>query len=211
MRNLFMGLCGAGIAVVLAGCQPELAQTREGAREAQWREMIGESYSGYRPPRTAPPAIRDNVSPELVEREQQTGSEAWVDDSAAPLAGEEIYYEEEAVIEETAPAPADDAVEPDAAVAADEKAAAVTEEAAVAGENGAAPAAADAAVGDEKEAQATDETVEYVVKAGDTLSHIAKKFYGKASFADLIWKANTKAVPDPNRLKPGTKLQIPKL
>lgn len=211
MRNLFVGLCGAGIAVVLAGCQPELAQTREGAREAQWRAMIGESYSGYRPPRTAPPAIRDNVSPELVEREQQTGSEVWVDDSAAPLAGEEIYYEEEAVIEETtAPVAADEAAASDDAVAADEKDSAA-EEGAPAGENGAAPAAADAAVGDEKEAQAADETVEYVVKAGDTLSHIAKKFYGKASFADLIWKANIKAVPDPNRLKPGTKLQIPKL
>lgn len=206
MRNLFMGLCGAGVAVVLAGCQPELAQTREGAREAQWRAMIGESYSGYRPPRTAPPAIKDNVSPELVEREQQMGNGGAEGDLAVPFPGEEIYYEEDLVLEEdAAPAPVDDAA------AADSAAVDGAEDGAVDGS--AAPAATDdaAAVTDEKATQEAGETVEYVVKAGDTLSHIAKKFYGKASFADLIWKANSKVVPNPNRLKPGTKLQIPKL
>ena len=206
MRNLFMGLCGAGVAVVLAGCQPELAQTREGAREAQWRAMIGESYSGYRPPRTAPPAIKDNVSPELVEREQQMENDGAEGDLAVPFPGEEIYYEEDLVLEEdAAPAPVDDAA------AADSAAVDGAEDGAVDGS--AAPAATDdaAAVTDEKATQEAGETVEYVVKAGDTLSHIAKKFYGKASFADLIWKANSKAVPNPNRLKPGTKLQIPKL
>lgn len=206
MRNLFMGLCGAGVAVVLAGCQPELAQTREGAREAQWRAMIGESYSGYRPPRTAPPAIKDNVSPELVEREQQMGNDGAEGDLAVPFPGEEIYYEEDLVLEEdAAPAPVDDAA------AADSAAVDGAEDGAVDGS--AAPAATDdaAAVTDEKATQEAGETVEYVVKAGDTLSHIAKKFYGKASFADLIWKANSKVVPNPNRLKPGTKLQIPKL
>ena len=51
----------------------------------------------------------------------------------------------------------------------------------------------------------------YVVKAGDTLGGIAKKQYGKASFADLIQRANVDLIKDPNRLRPGMKLIIPKL
>ena len=62
-----------------------------------------------------------------------------------------------------------------------------------------------------EETAAAGECEEYEVKAGDTLSHIARKFYGKASLADVILKANSATVSDPKRLKPGMKLQIPKL
>ena len=47
----------------------------------------------------------------------------------------------------------------------------------------------------------------YLVKSGDTLGSIALKFYGKASAADRIRKANHSALK--KGLKPGMKLIIP--
>lgn len=52
---------------------------------------------------------------------------------------------------------------------------------------------------------------EYKVKKGDTLSHIAKNFYGKASRWTVIYEANSNKIKDPSRLKPGTVLIIPDL
>ncbi len=47
----------------------------------------------------------------------------------------------------------------------------------------------------------------YVVEKGDTLTSIARKFYGKASFASLIAEAND--MSDPGDLTVGQKLLIP--
>jgi uncharacterized protein (TIGR02594 family) len=47
----------------------------------------------------------------------------------------------------------------------------------------------------------------YAVKSGDTLSKIAKKFH--MDWKEL-WQANRDAVPDPNLIKAGMKLTIPK-
>jgi nucleoid-associated protein YgaU len=52
---------------------------------------------------------------------------------------------------------------------------------------------------------------EYVVKQGDTLSHIAKTFYGKASNWTIIYEANPDKIKDPGRIKAGTRLRIPGL
>jgi 5'-nucleotidase/UDP-sugar diphosphatase len=49
----------------------------------------------------------------------------------------------------------------------------------------------------------------YIVQKGDTLYKIAKKFYGDGSKWKKIWEANRNRVPDPNRLKEGTRLIIP--
>ena len=51
----------------------------------------------------------------------------------------------------------------------------------------------------------------YEVKAGDTLSAIAKRFYGDAGASGVIERANVDLVKNPNRLRPGMKLIIPKL
>ena len=50
----------------------------------------------------------------------------------------------------------------------------------------------------------------YTVKAGDTLSAIAKKFYGEdADFQDL-YEANKDVIgSDPNKIKVGQELTIP--
>ena len=50
----------------------------------------------------------------------------------------------------------------------------------------------------------------YVVQKGDTLSHLAKRFYGKASLYMKIFNANMDILKDPNKIKIGQKLRIPK-
>lgn len=52
----------------------------------------------------------------------------------------------------------------------------------------------------------------YVVRAGDTLTAIALRFYGDASRAPLIWEANYRVIgANPNRIVPGQRLTLPGL
>ena len=50
----------------------------------------------------------------------------------------------------------------------------------------------------------------HVVVAGDTLGAIAKKYYGKASLYMKIFEANKDILKNPDVIKPGQKLRIPK-
>ncbi len=52
---------------------------------------------------------------------------------------------------------------------------------------------------------------EYTVKKGDTLSHIAKAFYNKASKWTVIYEANADKLKNPSSVMPGTVLIIPNL
>ena len=65
----FVGAGTLGVLILLAGCGPELAETPIGQEEAAWQQAFRQNYSGYRPPRTAPPATVDNVSEKLREKE----------------------------------------------------------------------------------------------------------------------------------------------
>jgi nucleoid-associated protein YgaU len=49
----------------------------------------------------------------------------------------------------------------------------------------------------------------YTVKAGDTLSKIAKELLGDASAYNAIFEANRDQLSDPDKIKPGQKLKIP--
>ena len=49
----------------------------------------------------------------------------------------------------------------------------------------------------------------YTVQKGDTLSHIAKQFYGKAGQWNAIFEANRDQLDDPDRIQPGQVLRIP--
>ncbi len=49
----------------------------------------------------------------------------------------------------------------------------------------------------------------YEIKSGDTLSGIAKQFYGKASQYMRIFEANREIISDPNKIYPGQKIRIP--
>ncbi len=64
-----------------------------------------------------------------------------------------------------------------------------------AGSGGAAPA------------QASEQT--YTVKAGDTLSKIAKDLLGNANAYPKIFEANRDQLSDPDKIKPGQVLKIP--
>jgi nucleoid-associated protein YgaU len=50
---------------------------------------------------------------------------------------------------------------------------------------------------------------QYTVKSGDTLSKIAKEFYGDASQWKRIQAANADLIRDPDKIQPGWKLSIP--
>jgi nucleoid-associated protein YgaU len=49
----------------------------------------------------------------------------------------------------------------------------------------------------------------YTVKAGDTLSKIAKEFLGDASQYTAIFNANRDQLTDPDKIKPGQVLKLP--
>ena len=49
----------------------------------------------------------------------------------------------------------------------------------------------------------------YTVKAGDSLSKIAKQYYGEASQYMKIFEANRDKLSDPNVIQPGQTLVIP--
>jgi len=49
----------------------------------------------------------------------------------------------------------------------------------------------------------------YVVKAGDTLSHIAQRHYGRASDWRRIYEANRGTIANPDMIHPGQELELP--
>jgi nucleoid-associated protein YgaU len=49
----------------------------------------------------------------------------------------------------------------------------------------------------------------YTVKAGDSLSKIAKQYYGDAQKYPAIFEANKPLLSDPNKIYPGQVLRIP--
>ena len=180
--------CCAGcslLLLLLSGCGPELAQTQLGAEEEQWQTQIQASYSSWQPPRSAPPATFDNRSSDYKP-------------AAAPAEDAELTVEKSSAPE----APAPDTV-------------------GIPGENQPAADKAEAkdaqvetkpeAACEKAEAAPAVQTEEYVVQKGDSISKIAKKFYGDGRKYMPIIKANEAVLNgNPNRIYPGMKLAIPK-
>jgi nucleoid-associated protein YgaU len=54
-----------------------------------------------------------------------------------------------------------------------------------------------------------DGMVEYTVRAGDTLTLIARSHYGSIRYADLIYEANRHRLPSRDRLQVGQQLLLP--
>jgi nucleoid-associated protein YgaU len=50
---------------------------------------------------------------------------------------------------------------------------------------------------------------DYTIQSGDSLSKIAKQFYGDAKDWDKIYQANKDKIKDPNMIYPGQKIIIP--
>ena len=57
----------------------------------------------------------------------------------------------------------------------------------------------------------TEATEFYTIKKGDTLSHIAKHFYGNAMKYPQIFEANREVIKDVDLIYPGQVIRIPKL
>jgi LysM repeat protein len=57
--------------------------------------------------------------------------------------------------------------------------------------------------------RATVKQVDYTVKAGDTLSHLALDFYGDASWWGRIYDANRQVIRNPDYIYIGQKITIP--
>lgn len=55
----------------------------------------------------------------------------------------------------------------------------------------------------------TEKVEFYIIKKGDTLSAIAKQFYGKANDYPKIFEANREVIKDANLIYPGQKIRIP--
>ena len=206
-----MIVAGAGAVAVLAGCGPELAQVPYGSEEARWQKVLRENYAGYEAPRTAPPAIRDNVSPRLIEEEEQKRkSEQPAGMNPPPPAENPPAAEDPAVMVDKAAAqeqpPAAEA-KPAEAKPAEKQPEAKPAEKPAEKKTEAKPA------DKEKAAKPADKggESEYVVKPHDTLGALAQKFYGDARRSDVIIRANPELKKNPNFLKPGMKLVIPKI
>jgi LysM repeat protein len=58
--------------------------------------------------------------------------------------------------------------------------------------------------------EATTAVEYYIIEKGDTLSKIARHFYGEASAYPRIFEANREVIEDPDKIYPGQKIRIPK-
>lgn len=185
MKHVLTSCAGCSLLLLLlSGCGPELAQTQLGAEEEQWQTQIRASYSSWQPPRSAPPATFDNRSADYKP-------------TAAAAEEADLTVEKSAAPEAPAPDTVGIPGETETAAPADAKAEA------------AAPAPAD--VQAEAAPAPPRETEEYVVQKGDSISKIARKFYGDGRKYMPIIKANEAILKgNPNRIYPGMKLAIPK-
>ena len=61
------------------------------------------------------------------------------------------------------------------------------------------------------ETQPVEESQFYTIQRGDTLSGIAKKFYGKANEYMYIFEENRGVIDDPDKIYPGQTIRIPPL
>lgn len=57
--------------------------------------------------------------------------------------------------------------------------------------------------------EAVEKVEYYVIEKGDTLSAIAKRYYGEASDYPRIFEANREVIKDPDLIFPGQKIRIP--
>lgn len=203
MKKLVVAAGLMSAVVLVSGCRStNVAGVTRSQEEQNWEQMIRRNYPGYRAPRAAAPADFDNTEERTSAVITPLRPEAAPEPAAtpAPEALPEVKNDAPAVVPEAPKADAPAAV-PEAPKAG-EKA-----EVKVEAPNSDAPAAPAAAV------QPPDPTSGkvYVVKSGDTLGGIAQKTYGKAAYSNLIFKANSDILKNPNQLRPGMKLIIPTL
>ena len=215
----------AALLAFCAGCyQTDLARPPVSQEEMAWENVIRQSYPGYRAPKKTSRAVKGHTESRVSGVVVETPVKALED--PAPIADNTVV--ETPAAETTAPAlPENPAEKPaekpaQAETPAEKPADAVKPEGKPAEKPAETPAEkpADAVKPEEKTAEKpaaavmppdpTNSTV-YVVKSGDTLGSIAQKAYGSARYSDVIFKANSDILKNPDKLKLGMKLIIPKL
>lgn len=206
----FSAVAGA-VLLVCAGCyQTDLANPRVSQEEQAWENIIRQSYPGYKAPQKTSRSFKGHTENRVSAVIVETPVKAL--DDPAPLA-DDAATEIPAVAEDPAEKPAETPAV--AEVKADKPAEtpAVVEVKADKPAEAVKPADKPA---ESKPAAAvmppdpTNSTV-YVVKSGDTLGSIAQKTYGNARYSDVIFKANSDILKNPDKLSLGMKLIIPKL
>lgn len=197
MKKVLASVCGGAVLVVLlAGCDPHLAQIPSGTQEELWYKQLKSNYSSFTPPRNPAPAA---YSPNYNTRQNSPGVPADDPEKAVDNAADGGKVTN---LEDAAP-------QPQKAEKAEKK---TLQEPAVVQADKKDPAVKDAPQPNGAAAQDSDaEGKIYIVKSGDTLGAIAKKFYGKASLDDVIFRANSKVLKDRNTLSIGMRLVIPEL
>ncbi|MDX1530897.1 MAG: peptidoglycan-binding protein LysM, partial [Rhodothermales bacterium] len=60
-----------------------------------------------------------------------------------------------------------------------------------------------------EEAEAAPEATYYTVESGDTLSGIAKRYYGDPNEYHKLFEANREVIQDPDKIYPGQKIRVP--
>jgi nucleoid-associated protein YgaU len=196
--------------------------------EKAWIETIRESYPGYTPPRLMPGAVVNNTQEKesaVIEDKLAPASDPVSDKSAGnavektavkPAEKASEFKEEEpndpeveSMYSEADGKKSDPEVKKDAKDAKETKEEEVKKEVKEADGNG--------VKAEEKKAEVKSEPTDptgsdvYVVKSGDTLGKIAQRAYGSARHSGVIFKANSDIIKNPDFLKPGMRLIIPKL
>ena len=198
MKQVWL-ITGAAVLTALCGCRHthvDQVKADEGLRE--WYSEIRSNYGGYRPPRLISPGIAGEEKPAGTSAEVQTRSAEDQDIPEIKVADIPVTEPEQKVVAEVeAKAPETKAPE---TKAADKPVDPVAEK-------------ASEVKSGKKEIEPPDPTSGdiYVVKNGDTLGALSKRFYGSVRYVNMLQKANSDIVTDPNVLKPGMKLIIPKL
>lgn len=74
-----------------------------------------------------------------------------------------------------------------------------------------ARSSAPVAVGPPVKPATVDDGRTYVVKAGETLGVISQKVYGTTKHWKQLHEANRDVIPDPARMRAGTKIKLPRI
>lgn len=215
-KNLITVVGSAAVLALVTGCPyTYLASPEADSKTAEWEAFIRESYPDYTPPprstRTvsAAPAVKPAANYQAMP------------DTPAPqeLPAEKASAEEIAEVPAEIPAeiqvPTEAAPEKNTGVEEKKEIEKTAEEAVVEvkAETAEQPAEEKIAVPDADPNSPPDPTnsTVYEVKSGDTLSGIAQRVYGNASFSNIIHKANMDILKNPDKLQVGMKLIIPTL
>ena len=208
-----LSLCGCYQTVVDSGAYSE--------EEKAWIKTIQDSYPGYTPPKLMPGAVVNNTQEEesaVIEDKLAPAADPVADKSVEKPAKKPA---EKAFVEEEPNDPEVESMHSEADGKKDEKSAKEPEvkkdEKAPEVKKDVKEAAESDVKAEEKKAEVKSEPTDptgsdvYVVKSGDTLGKIAQKAYGSARHSGVIFKANSDIIKNPDFLKPGMRLIIPKL